>query len=73
MKLLITRLKSYLPTKHAIKIFLIGEPARGKKIGKAKERIVQVVPKPSFNEWCEQLNVSTRFNKNKAVYYETNP
>lgn len=72
MKSLITRFKSYLPSKKDIKLFITGEPARGKKIGRPKARIVQVVPKPSFNEWCQQLNVSTRFRKDQAVYYETN-
>lgn len=71
MKKLITQLKTYLPSKQDVKVFIHGEPARGPKIGRAKKHIVQVEPKPAFNDWCQQLNVSSRFRKDKAVYYET--
>lgn len=47
-----------------------GEFPRGERIRKHRERIVQVVDKPSWNEWCKEFNVGTKVNRNKPVYYE---
>ena len=57
-----------------MKIFLFEtifpQPIQGEKLPDHTERIVQAQPKPSFNEWCELLKVSSRVNKNKASYID---
>lgn len=53
-----------------LKVKLQGEFPRGEKLGEHSERIIQVKPKPSWNEWCEEFGVASRVNPNKEVYYE---
>lgn len=54
-----------------VKVFLQGEFPRGERLPKKpKHRIVIAVDKPSFNEWCQELGVSAKFNNNKPSYYE---
>lgn len=54
-----------------VKVFMQGEFPRGERIAKKpKTRIVIAIEKPSFNQWCEEFGVSTKFNNNKPSYYE---
>lgn len=53
-----------------LKVILQGEFPRGEKLGGHTEKIIQVKPKPTWNEWCEEFNVASKVNPNKEVYYE---
>lgn len=65
--LTICKAKFYLFVKRAQ-----GEFPRGERIRKHRERIVQVVDKPSWNEWCKEFKVGSKVNRNKPIYYEMN-
>jgi hypothetical protein len=56
--------------KPRVRTFLFGEFPKGKKIGRHKETIISPPERPSFTEWCQEFNVSSKVNQNKPVYYE---
>jgi hypothetical protein len=54
----------------ALETLIFGERVEGEKLPEEpQERIVQVIEKPQFHEWCRLFNISSRAHQN-PIFYE---
>jgi hypothetical protein len=52
-----------------IKRAIYGRRAKGTPIPPARTRTVQVGPIPGFFNWCQEMNVSSKFKVDQPVFY----
>jgi len=52
-----------------IKRKLFGKRAKGTPVPPVRLRTVQVGPIPGFSNWCQELNVSTKVDRTKPIFY----
>ena len=52
-----------------IKRTIFGKRVKGEPVPPLSIRTVQVGPVPGFFNWCQEMNVSTKVDRTKPVFY----